>query len=1329
MNPQAAKVFRDITTWVAAWFAAGAGVAAAAGFPDPAPVFLAADVGRLQPRLHVQMMTVTNTTTAAHEMRPRPELRAGNKAVVVRWSDGVQRPAEDHVITVVIDGKAAAQLVFWGDDGKGAFGYPFRGIDASPARLTWDESSDEIIYEKPYRTPSGAESLFTYRLRPLSESQVEVAWDCGAVEVPQNLHDGGVSVGLWLSVPDYRSKRLSIGEEPFKFSERSRLQEEKRVTRAAAGDLMHGDSNPTGGFAVRGDRLAGSVIEAAVDQPGGAEDYLLEYRFQPTGGSRKGHLVIDLQDVSIPTDTSVPPVGGVDFWGIDATHVPASPVRNLMPNPSFEQGLRYWTWMHGGARYTPSPKPRYSVVEEGLFGPNALLIRDVQASSSGMISFPLALDAGESYTLSFHARGITDAKLTASLASASKGGRYRSPRGPWGDVENPDARFAIGRSWRRFSRTFIADSAGICIGLQADKTILIDGIQLEKGTEPTAFVAPPLDGFLITANKDNALHVGQPINAQLAVTGTSGTRGVAVITAKNAFNEPVYRGRGRVIVGRSGVHNIPLPFDTTRLGEGVFVVQVVYDVPGFPTYTDYHRLAIIRPLSNRHPTKDLCGTIGAYDYISRGEDLALRLMEWGFGSTSWGYDAAAPGERVALEAKYRIANIANVLQAKDPVAQGYMTWRDVPDDLERRIEEAAFRHAVKYDRNRDKVWAFGNEEEGSYLVSHGLFEQHLRVQLATARGVRRAIPDAIMLPTCGTSGYSKLRGYDAIEGYLSAAQRSGYRYGGIAVHPYGSIDGGTLSMHDLDEETSRLVAQMERFGYGDETPIFYTEMFNVPEAFIPAWKADACYDDYSAGKPTYDFGNREFVQAASAARAVIIMAKYWPRLRSANLWVSRPFMDMRLTPLLLCKAINTIGNELDDVQYVDDVRPSPAIRGYVFERADGMGVAPLWCVDKDVENGLKKGPAVTIKSSQSLVFRDFMGRIREEAAGDGGTIRIPLTPAPLFIEAANASLLAEELRGIAHDDTSFPVELAVLPSPAGGLAGSLKNLTGRNLAGRVLIDDQIVPYSLDAHAEQSFKVDSAPQEDACGHLLHWSGEAIIQDDSEQEAVLPLNATWFYVPRSRGNPDWDSLPANDIVGRFGGSLGGEAKAALRMAWDEEYLYVGVDFTGNANAPPRAGLALPPSSARHASPFGLVEFYLDTAANGGRKIGNELDSDDYRYDFLPAPDGKLGGRVDRVHGVYHQLADGTNMPTVADVAAEVECDFEETAGGYRMTTMFRQRFILPTILKPGASFGVGLVIHQPESARGDASPGGATLVWKSGHRPCRKPSEWPIAVLLP
>jgi len=1300
------------------WVVAAASLSAG-GLPDPDPVFRMGRIGRSEPRLGVQTVAVPDISGTQHEMQPRPELRMGSKAVTVRWRDDAKRHPQDHVITIVVDGKAAAEIVFWGDDGQGAFGYPFQAIDESPARLTWDESAETIAYVKPYRTNSGVFASFTYTLRPIGAGRVELSWDCGDGQGEQKASEGNAGVGVWVSLTGYLADAVEIGGKPLAPTALPRLLEEKQVTRPVAGNLSYNPNDPLTGFDVEGEQLSGTALESLTELPNGDTSRFLQYRLQPAAGSLHGRVVIDLKQATIPDEAGSAPVGGIDFWGIDATHVPISPIRNLMPNPSFEQGLRYWTWMHGGAKYTKSATPRYSIVEEGLFGPNALAIRDVQKSSSGMMSFPLALDAGEPYTLSFHARAIADSTLTVSLASAAKGGRYRSPRGPWGDVENPDATFRVGRGWRRYSRTFNADSAGISIGLQADKTTLIDGIQLEKGDQPTAFVAPPLDGMLVTADSDNALQVGQEIDARLLCTGAPGTRGIAVVTAKNAFREQVYRGRGRITIGRSGVQSVPLPIDSRRLQEGVFVVEVAYDVPGFPVYTDYHRLAIIRPLSNRHPTKNICGTLGAYDSISRGEDLARRLMEWGFGSTSWGYDAAAPGERVDLENRYRIANIGNILQIKDPVGQDYMTWREVPDDLERRIEEAAFRHASRYDRRRDAVWAFGNEEEGSYLVSNGLFDEHLRVQLATARGVLRAIPDAIILPTCGTSGYSRLRGYDAMEGYLAAAQRVGWRYGGIAVHPYGNIDGGTLSMHDLDEETRRLIAQMERYGYGEETPIFYTEMFNVPETFIPSWNADSCYDDYSAGKPTYDFGNREFMQAASAARAIIIVAKYWPRVQSANLWVSRPFMDMRLTPLLLCKAINTIGNELDDVRFIADVKPSPRIRGYVFERADGTSVAAIWCIDKDVENGLAKGPRITIRTPQPLRFIDFMGCERQEVSGGDQPIGIPLTPAPLFIVGADAEALAQSLDGMDHDDAASPVRLTVAPNGSGGLSATLKNLTGRPAEGRVEVERQGTDYRLEPQAETSFEIACSPERSAAGELLHWSGTATVRIGNGTASARALEAVWFRVPRSRGVPDWDDISGVHVIGRFGGAGNAEPDAVLRMTWDDEYLRLCVDSSTTVES----------DQGGRDVPLGPVELFLDTAANGRANELLSLDKDDYRYDFLPNPSGGPIGSTTRVQGVNQQLADGTNMPTEADVAAQVRCEFRPMSRGCRMTIALPQRFILPVQLKAGASFGVGLVVSRPRSPGSENDVGGRTLAWEALGRPARQPSDWPTAVLMP
>jgi hypothetical protein len=1303
----------------------------AEGFPDPNPVFEGGTVGRRRPELVVDRGARDAPNDQREVLVEKPSLRVGNKVVAVRWSERAGGSPEDHVISIVVDRETVGRIVFWGDDGAGNYGYPFKELGHSKPSLQYDEAAESITYKKPYRARSGQEAVFSYTLRAVGDSRVELSWTLGRTEedLAANPQPGGL--GLWMSFPRYRDVRVDVGGKRLVPADVRELRELKSISHAAAGSLDYATDDPPKGFRVEGDGLKGDLRETLEELPGGEARYLLEYRVGYPGQEAENRLVIDLGEAAFQSQDVPAPVGGLDFWAVDATHVPRSPVRNVMPNPSFEQGLRYWTWMDGGARYEPSTKPRYEVVPEGCVGPSALLIREAQPDSAGMVSFPVPLEHGEVYTLSFHARANADSKLVVSLLSAGKAGKFNSPRGPWGDVENPDASFTIGRQWRRYSRTFKADVAGIRVGIMATRTTLIDGIQLEKGQAATDFVGPPLDGFLTTADPDNALAVGQPVAAAFTCTGLPGTRGVIVLAAKNAFGELVYQGRGRIVLGRSGVQSVPLPIDGKRLGEGVFVVQATYEMPDSSTYVDYHRFSIIRPLSNQHATKDLCGTIGLYDRISRGEDLARRLMEWGFGSTSWGYDADQPGERVRLEEKYRITNVANVLETKDSVAQGYMEWQTVSDDLERRIEDAAYRHARRYDPRRDRVWAFGNEEEGSYLVSHGLFEEHLRAQLATARGVLRAIPNAIMLPTCGTSGYSRLRGYDAMEGYLKAATHAGWRYGGIAVHPYGSIDGGTLSMHDLDEETARLLEQMRRFGYGPETPIFYTEMFNVPETYMPAWKADTCYDDYGAGKPTYDFGNREFLQAASAARAIVIMAKYWPQLRSANLWVSKPFMDMRLTPLLLCKAINTLGWQMSEVRHLADIKPSPKIRGYVFERPDGTGVAAVWCIDRDVERGFRRGPRIRVPFSQRVSFRDFMGCERDAEAAQDGFITIPLTSAPLFISGDDAAALARDLASLTHDDATLPLQVVIQPESAGGLNCVVRNRTGTRQAGHLTVAGQEETYALEKGGEVRIQIKDGPRGNEPGRLNRWSSDVVLQQDSGKVTEMPLEMSYFYVPRIQGDPDWSAVAPLELDGRLGANRDHTARAFLRMAWDDEALRLCVDVEGDGLRVPER--ALPGGERRGLQSLGdpRVELYLDTAANGRISGIDGLDHDDYQYEFgLLSSNEALGAKVKRVRGVYHQLADGVNMPTDADVAEDVPCSFAHTGKGYRLTLTLPQRFVLPVTLKAGAAFGVNTVVREdgPSTDSGPRS-NAAGLVAATDDGASPKPFTWPVAVLAP
>ena len=73
-----------------------------------------------------------------------------------------------------------------------------------------------------------------------------------------------------------------------------------------------------------------------------------------------------------------PPVRGIDFYAHDRLHVPLPPTRNLLPNPSFESGLRYWRFNENGShRYVPGGVPGQEIVDGGLFGRCALKLNAV----------------------------------------------------------------------------------------------------------------------------------------------------------------------------------------------------------------------------------------------------------------------------------------------------------------------------------------------------------------------------------------------------------------------------------------------------------------------------------------------------------------------------------------------------------------------------------------------------------------------------------------------------------------------------------------------------------------------------------------------------------------------------------------------------------------------------------------------------------------------------------------------------------------------------------------------------------------------------------------
>jgi hypothetical protein len=504
---------------------------------------------------------------------------------------------------------------------------------------------------------------------------------------------------------------------------------------------------------------------------------------------------------------------------------------------------------------------------------------------------------------------------------------------------------------------------------------------------------------------------------------------------------------------------------------------------------------------------------------------------------------------------------------------------------------------------------------------------------------------------------------------------------------------------------------------------------------IPEWDAGPCYDAYQSGKPTYDFGNREFVQAASAMRLYIICMKYWPRVQCANIWVSQPFMDLHLTPIVLCKAVNTLGHLMGDIAFTEDIRPAAGIRGYAFRLPDGTGLAPIWTTVADVENGLRKCPSLAVKFGQSVEFVDFMGNPRSAETDKAGYTKVVLTPAPLFIKAKDVKKLAKALQQAEPDDSASSLAVSFVPRLDGTIAAKIKNLTGRTQKGFLDVSGHKLPYALPPTGEATLSIPTSGDGSSGSTLHRWVVAYRLVPENGESIAGEWKMDYFYVAHTEGAPNWETIAAIAMTNRYlgkGASINpkpGDHDATFKMAWDKNNLYLRLEVTDDTILAFPDRWTKPQSEQRLWEYDGAVEVYLDTGANGRSNPSKTFDNDDYRYDFAPPKDAKPGaGVVHRFREVYHQLADGVNMASKEEAARKIACAYRRTDKGFVMTITFAQRYIEPIVLKPGFLAGCGLYVHDHDADNWQNVKGLSTSTEPG--LPCDgHPERWPLMILKP
>ncbi|WPJ96883.1 sugar-binding protein [Coraliomargarita algicola] len=1331
--------------------------------PDYAPPFDMRQAARVEGELRTVSFLDTENGDVPVESA---SLIFGNKRVAVREFDNKKMvTGRDNQMTLFVNEEPVMNLALRGGYRDSAGQHIPYADKRSPDQVQFITSADHnaVHWTCYYPLPDGTKTAFSYTLRSLGESRVKLSWDigCTAEQIAQ-FQAQGSDIGnylLYLGIAgDYHKDGLSLNGEPVEPLPLDLLKANEKkhqtVWQGEMQDLTYASAQDP-------------LYQVSIHSETGMEGVLREifwWRRVDLGFMFKldrpqDSLIIDFGTVSVAKKDAPAPVEGVDMWAQDALHLPDSPTRNLFPNPSLEQGMRYWRWWFGGGYYDRSDILRYQVDREtALFGDSSLVIHPVQTRSQSLRSFSLPNRRDQIYTVSFYAKAEADKGATLRFAPFSNkaGGKFDRA-----SVHRAET-FKLQSEWKRYSYQLTADGSPLAFilnGASANGRIWVDGIQFEAGEEATEFVAPAIEGQLITSHHQNNVEYGDLIEAQFPLYGSSEQAVEVAFTLRDFFEQVLWTEA----VAAKGGQVLTLPFDSLNLATGGYFLQARYSLGGEVLYDDYYRFTLIDSLDGTHATKDMYGAlVNVTD--NRSEERIALMQRLGFGgSTSYGPGRMADPMHYELREKFNITGYGHGLFGGFPYLTAEEKFNRHPDykfgmtlnsriwrrederDIETlrtyspevlaRVESISEKAARLCEEVR--VWHIATEEEGTFpsLSKDHNFEEFAKLQEAFYRGIKKGNPDALVLPSGGTSGYGRLRGKDDIDGYLKATAGK-VKWDAIAVHPYGSID-GTLGAEDLDEGIQMLKDSMAEYGYGDETPIYLNEGGGGAPNFWgdgPSWS-------YKGGQPSYDQGLFEFLHASKLARMYLIALKYWPQLQHFNTWQIGwiTIVDYNLSPSSAFLGINTLGHMLGNPSFVSDIRPAEGVRGYAFEDEVNGGVAAIWCTIDDVERGFIRGPVMRVQFEEELPeLVDLMGRRYDLQRNADGTVEIQLTPAPLFLTGENTKALVAALQDAEITGSGAQVKVAYEPSPTGAIYAEVKNLTGREQSGELVFEDNTVPYQVAPSQSVVLEVSKGEGTDT-GVLYRWNQEYSLQESEGEPHIQQWNMDYFYVPRVEGAPDWEQIPAIPITNMFRpvvnmkrtpGGHEGDIAAQYQLAWDEDNLYLRVEAEDDRlQADLEKFWSSPLAQVSQLYLLdGSLEVYFDCGANG--RFGSEgYDLDDYRYDFAPNnPEAESGeALVYRLREVFQEYAGGVEFPTKEEAAAGIDAQYTRLSDTrYAYTITFAQKYIAPLKLQAGQVAGFALYLHD-RMDDGTIGNKGLSLAGEDGAHCDTNPHLWPFMIL--
>jgi hypothetical protein len=1313
----------------------------------PAP-FVAAEVVKAMPLIEAKSVIKTHGTKGAPQQNyaivcgdNRLQLRQDQPLIQRLHTGGMPKPL--------------MSISYWGST-KAGYGSPFKGDNA---QVVQDKKSNALTVTKSFFASASGQKdgVFTEKIQVLEDGLINVDY---SYRVPPEATV--TDKGLFFSFRPFNivaGMKILVDGNPHRVSDKGAPYGDRYVFQGKAREIIFNPDNPVRSFRLIFPQETSLYIKEKKKEAdkGNRWKYFVEMRVHPP---KDGHVSfkLDMRQTSGESLKTSNTFQGINFWKNDRLNIPDfAASRNLLPNPSFESGLRYYDNFFTWGTWPGRDYEIYAIdTAKARTGNRCLRI-------SAWKSYP-----NPNYLSTFTIPTQPEKKYTFSFYAKAKGPKQRLDftcvTAQWGKFPKWQS-FNLSQEWKRYSLTITAPNTAATVmvrvrnfGQDEKADTLIDDLQFEQAEQATAFANPPFGSELTTSEPDNFLSLGQPVKAKMRIHAAPNQTGSIEYALKDFYYRELCAGKITFRTDARGEAIVDLPLDD-KVSSGTVVLQADFSLGNGDKHRDFYRLTRMDLIDKNFKHRELFAC-GAGIRTCRGEASVKRLRGLGFGSNNY----QTTEQQNDIFAKYGIRNTSSGVISYGPKGAGETdTFRkEIGKRVKTEPASGNLRSDIEklsYQMVKDNPWVDEWFLQGECNAGGGKFkvlrdrdnEAFVNFILACYDGVKRADPSKRFALTGGPANMFKNGGIRDLDTWLDIVKkrRPSLTFDSIAIHPYRTVP----ESPDLDDDTATLIKMLKKHGY-DKTPVYWNEGIYHNPWQIAEWGLDphkgCSTDHWRAGTPTYDMGWGERIAAAYFARSWLVGLKYADHIKQYNGWSGTAMsLDTRMTPLALQKIPNTLGHLLGNATFKADIRFAPNVRAYVFEDKKKRPVAALWSHIPMVDRGFEPSPIadISFKDLKPETIDLMQNQVAMDMSSDGNA-RLPVSPFPLFIRTAPgtfdalcSSLREARLTGV--DDFALNVSMTLKNRTEAEI--TFNNRLSRTFTGSadVLCKPQPVSKKLELAERASTTIDikqAAPL--SATKLSELSMPVRVAETNGKAVTRDLSLWCLAALKARSaitidgdSDDWQGIPAIKTTNmKLFKSEGGtrslpvsnrtysgekDLGVAYRLAWDENFLYLHVAVSDDTAWFP----ALKSASGDWSKDS--LQVYIDTLGDNARRLSKEsFDFNDYNYDIsLTSATGKVN--VFRRAAPEQQIAGGLDAPKPNTVEPNVKAAVKITATGYAVEVAFPRLLIAPLDLKPNTFFRLGLMVNDND---GKGRKGGMSNLPTKGMTPYANPVHWPGVLLV-